>query len=211
MALVSLRETLLPFVITTVAKLSELLSVISFAAPAASVVVELTTTFPESVIAPAAVTESVPLTVEAPRSMALVSLRVTFLPFVITTVAKLSELLSVISFAAPAASVVVELTTTFPESVIAPAAVTESVPLTVEAPRSMALVSLRETLLAETMATVPKLFPPVSVISLAAPAVSEDVPGEVMVPDCVMAPFDTSVSPPEPTEVVAIYRLVCCR
>ena len=32
------RETFLPFVITTVAKLSELLSVISFAAPAASVV-----------------------------------------------------------------------------------------------------------------------------------------------------------------------------
>ena len=59
--------------------------------PAANVAVlllPLTEMFPESVIAPAAVTDRSPDTVEAPRSIPFVSRIVTSLPVVITNVVK---------------------------------------------------------------------------------------------------------------------------
>ena len=81
----------------TVAKLSALSNVMSLPAPAPSVVVPLTAKAPLSVIAPFAVTLRLPETVDAPRSMALMSFNVTLLPDVIATVLKLSALSNITS------------------------------------------------------------------------------------------------------------------
>ena len=70
-------------------------------APAARLVVPVTDKRSESVIAPSLVTARVPLTVEALRSIALMSLSSTLLPDTTDTVAKLLALSSVMLFAAP--------------------------------------------------------------------------------------------------------------
>ena len=142
-ALLSRSVTLFPLVIVTVLKLLPTeSSVISLPAPAASVVVPVTTTLPLSVMAPPAVTFRIPLTVEAPKLSASASMSVTLRPEVIATVEKLFPTeSSVISLPAPAARVVVPVTTIFPLSVIAPAVVTFKVPAIVDAPRSSALLS----------------------------------------------------------------------
>ena len=81
------------------------------------------------------------------------------------------------SLAAPAVRLVVPVIANAPLSVIAPAAVTTRLPLMVDAPKPIAPVSFRVTLLALTIVTSPpKLFALFSVMSLAAPAVRLVVP-----------------------------------
>ena len=93
--------------------------------PAASVVTPDTFSAPLSVIAPPAVTVRLPLIVEAPRSMELVSTSVTFLPLTtLTEPVKSLALSSVMSLPEPAVSSVLPLTDRLPLSVIAPPAVT---------------------------------------------------------------------------------------
>ena len=120
---------------------------ISLPAPAASVVMPATTIFPLSVIAPAVVTFRFPLTFDVPRSSALASRSVTLLPLFTATVLKLFPAESrVMSLPAPAASVVVPVTTTLPLSVMAPPAVTLRVPFAVRVGRftgALSKVSVR--------------------------------------------------------------------
>ena len=131
-------------------------SVMSFAAPAVSVVVPEITMSPLSVIEPLAVTVRLPLTVEAPRSMAPVSLSDTFRPLTtLTAPPKLLESLSVMSLAEPAVRVVVPATDRLPLSVIEPLAVTARLPLIVEAPKSRPAMVLRVTFLPLTTLTAP--------------------------------------------------------
>ena len=135
------------------------------------------------------VTENAPLTVEAPRSIAPVSLSVTLFALVTPTVEKLLLLSKVMLLATPAAKVVVPVTVRAPLSVMAPREVTASVPLTVEVPRSIAPVSLRATLLPFAIKTEPpKSFALSRVISLAAPAAKVVVPPTVRVPVSLMRP-----------------------
>ena len=100
-----------------------------------------------------------PETVEAPRSSALASRRLTLLPLVTATMLKLlAALFKVMLLAAPATKVVVPVTASAPLWVNAPLVVTFSVPETVEAPKSKALASVRATLLPVVTATVLKLL-----------------------------------------------------
>ena len=194
---VSTKVTLLAEVITTVEKSFELFKVILLADPAANVAVPVTERLPESVIAPLVVTFSVPEIVEAPRFSAFASFRVRLFPEVIETVEKLFALLSVISFAAPAAKVAAPVTTRTPESVMAPAVVTESVPETVEAPKSSAFTSASNTLFAAVTETVEKLFEAfVSVMLFVDPEFKVVVPGTISVPLCVIAPPDVTFKVP---------------
>ncbi len=75
-----------------------------------------------------AVTFNAPLTVEAPRSSALMSASVTLLPLTIETAPAKSFALSSAMLLAPAAKVVVPGTVRFPLSVMAPPAVTVKLP-----------------------------------------------------------------------------------
>ena len=200
-AFVSTNVTLFPDMIATVLKSLALFKVILFAEPAAKVAIPVTANTPLSVITPAVVTFRVPEIVDAPRSSAFVSFSVTLFPDVITTVEKSSALSNVILFPAPAAKVAVPVTTTAPESVIAPAVVTESVPLTVDAPRSIAFVSVRLTLFPEVITTVEKsLLPLLRVMLLVAPDASVVVPVTVIAPLCVIAPVVV-------TEAVLVVRI----
>ena len=91
-----------------------------------------------------AVTSNVPDTVEAPRAISSVSTMVTLLPVVITNVLKSLLLFRVMLLLLPAANVAVLLlpsTEMFPESVIAPEAVTERSPVIVNAFTSNAELS----------------------------------------------------------------------
>ena len=139
----------------------------SLAPPAVRLVVPVTLRSPLSVIAPWAVTVRLPLIVEAPRSMALVSLSDTFLPLTtLTAPPKSFAASSVMSLPEPAVSVVVPVIERLPLSVIVPFAVTARLPLIVEAPRSMELVSLSDTFLPRTTLTAPpKLLAASSVMS----------------------------------------------
>ena len=131
-------------------------SVMSLAEPAARVVVPLTARVPLCVIAPAVVTDKSPEIVEAPRSISSVSLSVTFRPVVIDTAPPKSLASSrVMALALPAASVVVPMMSRAPESVIVPLAVTARFPEIVEAPRSIAPVSLSVTSSAAVTLTAP--------------------------------------------------------
>ena len=125
-ALVSVSDTLFPLVMPTLLKsLPALVRVMSFATPAASVVVPVTVAAPLWVRAPLVVTLRLPLTVEVPNTRALASVSDTLFPLVIPTVLKLlPALVNVMSFAAPAASVVVPVTVTAPLWVMAPPVVT---------------------------------------------------------------------------------------
>ena len=125
MAPASTSVTLFPEVITTVLKLLELsFKVMSLSDSAAIVAVPVTTRVPESVTAPPVFNPKVPEMVEAPKSIAPESTRVTLFPLVTATVPKLLELLSrVILFPDPAAIVVVPVTVSVPVSVTAPPAV----------------------------------------------------------------------------------------
>ncbi len=97
----------------------------------------LTTSTPDSVIGPPAVTLKFPLTVEAPRSIPFTSFTATSLPLPINTVVKsLFWVSSVMSFPEPAENVAVApapFTFNAPLSVIAPPAVTLKFPLKVSA------------------------------------------------------------------------------
>ncbi len=184
-ALASVRATLLPLVMPTVPKLfAALVSVMSFTAPAASMVIPATVRLPVCVKTPLVVTFKVPLTVEAARFSALASVRATLLPLVMPTVPKLfAALFKVMLLAAPAVRVVVPVTVRAPDCVRAPLVVTFRVPLTVEAARSRASASARATLLPLVTPTVPKLFPAlVRMMSLAGPAARVVVPAAVTAP-----------------------------
>ena len=114
--------------------------------PAAVALTPTADTTPELVIAPPEVTVRLPLIVEAPRSMAPVSLSVTFLPLTtLTALTKSLALLSVMLLAEPAVRVVVPVTARAPLSVMEPFAVTVRLPLIVDALRSIAPVSLSKT------------------------------------------------------------------
>jgi len=114
---------------------------------------------PLCVTVPEAVTLKFPLTFDAPKSIPFTSFNVTSLPFVTFTVLKSFPILSkVILFEAPAAKVVVPVTLSAPLFVIAPFVVTLNVPLTVDAPRSIAFVSTNVTFLPLVICTVPKSF-----------------------------------------------------
>ena len=92
-----------------------------------------------------AVTVRLPLTVEAPRSMAPVSLSDTFRPLTtLTAPPKLLESLSVMSLAEPAVRVVVPATDRLPLSVIEPLAVTARLPLIETLPSVSPLDSVTE-------------------------------------------------------------------
>ena len=160
---------------------------------AAVVVMEVvppTVNAPLWVIAPVVATPRVPLTVDAPRIRALLSVSLTFLPLVMPTVLKLlADVPKVISFAAPAARVVTPVTVNAPPCVIAPAVATPRVPLTVDAPRIKASASARLTLLPLVMPTAPKLLVEVvRVMLFAAPASRVVTPATVNLPLCVIAP-----------------------
>ena len=179
---VSTSDTSLPLTTLTVPpKLLSLSSVMSLAAPALRLVVPETFTAPLSVIVPLAVTTRLPLIVEAPRSMAFVSLSVTFRPLVtLTAPAMLLAASSVMSLAAPALRVREPVMARAPLSVIDPLAFTVRSPLTVEAPRSMAPVSLSVTFLPLTTLTgPPKLLALVSAIVLPEPAARLVLPATV--------------------------------
>ena len=131
-------------------------NVMSLALPAASVVAPVTARAPLCVIAPVVFTPSVPDTVDAPRTTALVSVKLTLLPLVMATVEKLlPAVFNVMSPPEPAASVVTPVTASAPLCVIAPVVFTPSVPDTVDAPRITALLSVKLTLLPLMIATAP--------------------------------------------------------
>ena len=98
-------------------------------------------------IAPPALTFRFPDTVEAPRSIAFVSVTVTLLPLVIATVVKsLLVLPSVMLLPAPAANVAVfpaPFTVRLPLCVIAPPAVTVMFPVSVVVGRMIPVLSDR--------------------------------------------------------------------
>ena len=170
--------------LTAPPKLLAVFSVMSLAEPAVRVVVPLTIRQPLSVIEPFAVTARLPLTVEAARSMAPVSLSVTSLPLTtLTAPPKLLAESSVMSLATPAVTLVVPVTLSTPLSVIEPFAVTARLPLIVELPMVIALVSLSVTSLPLVMLTAPpKLLAVFSRMSLAEPAASVVVPVMLRLP-----------------------------
>ena len=173
-------------------------------APLETVKLELpvTDTFPLSEMFPPAVIVNPPDTVDAARSMALVSINVTLFPVVIPTVEKLFVAVSkVMLLPLPAASVVVPVTAKAPLSVIAPLEVTLKVPDTVEAAKSMALVSTNVTLFPVVIPNVEKLFVAVSsVMLLPEPAANVVVPVTARAPLSVIAPEAVAVRAP-PTVV----------
>ena len=180
-------------------------------APAVSVVVPVISSFPLSLIAPPALRLRLPLTVEAPRSIAPASFSVTFLPLTMLT-APLKLLLAVsstMSLPAPAVSEVVPVMASAAVSVM-PAALRAALPPTVVVAEAIPSVSVLTTVAvsapvmvpesvrsfvsfsvtsrALTMLTAPpKLFAPSSTMSWLLPAVSEVVP--------VMASAAVSVIP----------------
>ena len=153
---------------------------------------------PLSVIAPSAVTVRLPLIVDAPKSSAPVSTSDTSLPLpTLTAPPKSLASSSVMSFAAPAERLVVPAIERLPLSVIVPLAVTARLPLTVDAPRSMAPTSFSVTFLPLTTLTVsPKLLAASSVMSLAEPAVRLVVPVTLRAPLSVIAPSAVTVRLP---------------
>ena len=191
----SLSVTLTPKKLTAPPKSLAASSVMSLGRPAQRLVVPVIERLPLSVIAPLAVTASLPLIVEAPRSMAPVSLSVTSFPLLTLTVPpKVLTASSVMSLAPPAVRLVVPVTLRAPLSVIDPLAVTARLPLIAEAPRSMPLVSLIVTFLPLTTLTAPpKLLAAESVMSLAEPAARVVVPGTPRLPLCVIGPLASTV------------------
>ena len=164
---------------------------------AVTLVLPVTTRAPVFVTAPPAVTERLPLTVLAARARPPASFNVTLLPLVMPTEEKLLALFSVISFAAPAANVAAPVTSSTPESVIAPPATTLSVPLTVLAPRSIASLSVRTTFCPLVTTTVEKALPALlSVMSLVGPASNVAVPVTDRAPDCEIGPLAVTFSAP---------------
>ena len=143
-----------------------------------------------------------PRTSDVPKSRSSTSTKATALPSVITTFVK-SLLLSsnVILLSAPALNVAVllaPLTVKVPLSVIAPPAVIDKSPDTVDAPNTIAPASTNVTLLPEVIATVEKLFATsFKVILLPEPAASVVVPPvDVIVPLSVISPVLVIVSAP---------------
>src|SRR5438128_531831 len=213
-ALTSRTLTLLPLVTATVLKLlAALFRVMLLAAPAASVVTPVTARAPLWVTAPAVVTPKVPEIVEAPRSRALASVRLTLSPLVTPTVLKsLPALLSVMLLAAPAARVVIPVTFRAPLWVTAPAVVTFRVPDTVEAPKMRALTSRTLTLLPLVTATVLKLLAALfRVMLLAAPAASVVTPVTARAPLWVTAPAVVTPKVPEIVEAPRSRALASVR
>ena len=163
---------------------------------------------PDCVIAPALSTVNSVETLLAARSNPPSSRTETVAPLVMPTVLKTFDaLFSVMLFAAPAASVAAPVTANAPLCVIAPLVVTPKVPLTVDAPRISALLSVSDTLLPVVMITVLKSFDALlNVTLLPAPAATVVVPGTTIAPVKFTAPPDVmprffpepSVSPPEP-------------
>ena len=196
--------------IAIVLKLLALSSVISLPAPAARVVVPVTTIFPLSVIAPAVVTFKAPAIVDAPRSSALLSTSVTLRPEVIATVEKLFPAeSSVISLPAPAARVVAPVTLSAPLCVSAPLVVTFRVPEMVEAPRTKAFVSRSVTLFALLTTKVLKLFPAESsVMSFPVPAAAVVVPVTTTFPLSVIAPVVVTFKAPETVDAPRFKALL---
>ena len=209
----SFRLTFLPLVMPTVLKLLlDVARLISFAAPAARVVAPVTFNVQLCVIAPAVATASVPLTVDAPRIKASASFRLTFLPLVMLTVPKLLvDVPRLMSFAVPAARVVVPVTASAPTWVIVPPATAVRWPLTVLSaltwPSTRALELVRLTLLSEKTRTAPvKLFAAfVNVMSFAPPEVTRfDVPVTLNAPLWVIAPAVVTVRVPLTVDVPRI-------
>ena len=203
MALVSVTFTLLAELMLNVLKLLvPVVKVMLLPEPAVRVVAPVTAKAPDCVMAPLVLTPKVPLTVLAANIKALASVRLTLLPVVMPTELKSLALFKVISLAEPAASVVAPVTVKAPDWVMAPLEVTPKVPLTVLAPKAMALASVKETLLPEVMATVLKLLVPVvKVMLLPEPAAKVVVPVTAKAPDWVMAPL--VVTPRVPLTVLA--------
>ena len=191
MSPMSLSETSLPLTtLTAPLKLLTASSVISLADPAVRLVVPVIERLPLSVIEPLEVTVRLPVTVDAARSSAPVSASDTFLPLTtLTAPTKLLASSSVMSLAAPAPRLVVPAIERLPLSVIVPLAVTARLPLIVEAPRSMELVSTSVTFLPLTTLTEPvKSLALSSVMSLPEPAVSSVLPLTDRLPLSVIAP-----------------------
>ena len=105
---------------------------ISLAEPALIFAVPAINKLPESVIAQLVLRVNDPETVEAPRSKAPASTKITLLPLVMINVEKVLALFSVISLAEPTAMVVIPVTDKAPLSVKAPAVVMLNVPETVD-------------------------------------------------------------------------------
>ena len=177
-------------------------SVMSLAEPAARVVVPVTFNLPLSVIAPLAVTARLPEIVEAPKSIALMSLSVkSFAAMIETGPLKSFASSSRMSFALPASSVVVPVTLRAPESVMSPAAVRARLPEIVEAPRSIALMSLSVTSSAAMIATgPPKSLAASSVMALTLPASSVVAPPTKIAPESVIPPAVVTARLPEMVE-----------
>ena len=202
MAPVSLSDTFRPLTtLTAPPKSLSASSVMSWAEPAVRVAVPATDRFPLSVTEPLAVTARLPLTVEAPRSMAPVSLSVRLFTLkTLTAPPKSLALSSVMSLPEPASSAVVPETSSAPLSVMAPVAATARLPLIVEAPRSMASEVPSTTsrpLSTTTLFSVLKPMP--SEMSLVDPAESVSRPLTARLPTWVIGPLANTVSA-SPTE-----------
>ena len=166
------------------------------AEPAAKVAAPVTSRAPLSVMAPLVVTLTVPLTVLASSTKALMSLSMTLLPLVIPTEEKSLALLSVMSLAEPAAKVAAPVTSRAPLSVMAPLVVTFRVPLIVLASSIRALMSLSMTFLPLSIPTDEKSLALLSVISLAKPASKVATLPTTRAPLWVMAPLVVTSSVP---------------
>ena len=109
----SVKLTLLPLLISAVAKLLPLLvRVMSLAAPAAKVAVlpvVFTRRLPVCVMLPVVLMVKLPEIVDAPITKLLISVRLTSLPLVMVALVKLFAAVKVILFPAPAAKVAVLL------------------------------------------------------------------------------------------------------
>ena len=117
----------------------------------------------------------VPVLVKLPSTRSLLVFKVTLVPVLALTapVKLLLDVFKVIALLAPAAKAVVPVTLTAPDWVIVPPAFTVKAPLTALAPKTIPLVSVKETLLPELIATVLKLLPALfKVMLLLEPAAS---------------------------------------
>src|SRR5579871_4480373 len=156
-----------------------------------------TVNIPVSVIAPFDVTVKLLPTVEAANTVAILLVKATsLLPLFESVTAPVNALFCVKVIAlAPALKLDVPGTVNTPVSVIAPFDVTVKLLPTVEAANTVAILLVKETLLAplfeSVTAPVNALFC-VKVIALA-PALKLDVPGTVNTPVSVIAPFDVTV------------------
>ena len=139
-------------------------------------------------MAPPAVKPRVPVTVDAPMPSALVSVMATFTPVTNTSVIKSLPAVVNVTLLPALVIVVIPVTAKAPVCVIAPPAVKPRVPVTVEAPRTSASVSVIPTLEPDVVTAPVKLLPAlVSVIAFPV-AVNDEVPVTVKASVWVIVP-----------------------